>query len=277
MTLNELVDKVNFSDMWDKFKNIYPDSENSIDGYRDVYITLKDIEPEEYDLRIVVEYSISDEWYYVYGREKNSLENYGLDFIDWEKCLSMEIENKENLSDEELLVHIMWELTFYGFSQEEVGEEGEKIEKRLESVEEGNAELVDWEEMDIDISEDIEKEMELEVEIPLKFIQNIKKDIIKYINDKYDCNYEDLRENLNKCIEEDRQILELYNGKMFDQISGLFNNLDLNDKDKAKNILDDVLEKMRNIKSENIDRWKGWLIHLDYFVYRKLENEKLIK
>jgi hypothetical protein len=47
-------------------------------------------------------------------------ELYSFDFIPWKDVIDLEILKTAKLSSAECLAHILWEMTFWGFSQEEI-------------------------------------------------------------------------------------------------------------------------------------------------------------
>tara|TARA_B110000305_G_scaffold175630_1_gene194290 strand:+ start:775 stop:1209 length:435 start_codon:yes stop_codon:yes gene_type:complete len=47
-------------------------------------------------------------------------EIYSFDFIAWADIIDMKILKTAKISDIECLAHILWEITFWGFSQEEI-------------------------------------------------------------------------------------------------------------------------------------------------------------
>ena len=55
-----------------------------------------------------------------------------------------------------LAAHILWEITFYGFTEEKVLAEHAELKKQLERIDSGEEELIPW--------EDIEKELGLDNE-----------------------------------------------------------------------------------------------------------------
>lgn len=54
---------------------------------------------------------------------------YAMDLSCWNGIIDATILNKANLDENELLSHILWEMTFYGFTQEEVSESRRHVER----------------------------------------------------------------------------------------------------------------------------------------------------
>lgn len=117
------------------------------DDYRNVYEKLKFLEPEEYDMSIVlteIDYDCDDEseartYVDVSGRKKekdpNSMtDSYALEFEEWEKWLGMDLapETTLNFSDLEIIAHCLYEMTFIGYNEEEIKEQFNTINDRIE-------------------------------------------------------------------------------------------------------------------------------------------------
>jgi hypothetical protein len=58
-------------------------------------------------------------------------EIYSLDFIDWTELINMKVKKPNKLSKEECLAHILWEITFWGFSNQQVSEERSKLKEAI--------------------------------------------------------------------------------------------------------------------------------------------------
>ena len=65
--------------------------------------------------------------------------SYGIELTDWAEWLGMEIE-PETLSryaEADIIVHCVWEMTFFGYSQADIEKTVEELERARES-QEGN-------------------------------------------------------------------------------------------------------------------------------------------
>lgn len=65
---------------------------------------------------------------------KKNNETYGLDFLDWSVILAKKIKTDLELEDSEILAHILWELTFWGFSSETIQNVSENMLSELEEI-----------------------------------------------------------------------------------------------------------------------------------------------
>lgn len=54
-------------------------------------------------------------------------EFFSIDFLPWEHLMQKEIINPLGLNKEQVMAHILWELTFWGYSSEKVVKAGESI------------------------------------------------------------------------------------------------------------------------------------------------------
>ena len=66
----------------------------------------------------------------LYDEEKDEL--FSIDFLDWYKLLDLEIYKTLKIKDFEILAHFLWEITFWGFSMEDVNKQA-KITQNAEN------------------------------------------------------------------------------------------------------------------------------------------------
>ena len=80
--------------------------------------------------------------------KEGDLERYGLDLSRWEDWLAIRIPRSllDRLPAAEIVAHCVWEMTFYGFTQEKVAAFRADLERRVREIDEGRAELIGWEE-----------------------------------------------------------------------------------------------------------------------------------
>jgi hypothetical protein len=134
MKLKEILSKTKWENIQSKLLEIYPDYQNSIKGFEKVYHELLTLTPNEHCTKYIITISRIEEkdgeiWYSVYGTKNNSNATYALDFTRWEKWLSYELSDETimNYSNEEIVTHCLWEMTWDGFSQEQIEAKAEKI------------------------------------------------------------------------------------------------------------------------------------------------------
>lgn len=144
MKLKDLIQSTPWPNISSLFSEIHPDAEEDIDGYRSVFEKLLTMEPEVLDMSIVVskEEDPSDGEIHIdvsglYNNPKSEEEHYSqaIEFTPWRHWLGMEIsqESLNEFSEEEILVHCLFEMTYVGFSEEDIQKTMGEIEKRREA------------------------------------------------------------------------------------------------------------------------------------------------
>jgi hypothetical protein len=98
----------------DRKKNV-----NGYDCFESVFDRLRHIKPAESDMSIQITVS-DDDGVSVSCIQKNHAGLYGF-LYPWDESLGMEIVFKDvtGLSDEEIVANCIWEMTYWGFSEEE--------------------------------------------------------------------------------------------------------------------------------------------------------------
>ena len=132
MTLSELLHSVSFDDLIPTLKEVYG-VETDIYAYREAFDELNLLRPIGRDDGNIKVYRDEDE-HYIGVSGCNDI---------WEKLLDLNIHVEEDiqLDDNALAAYILWELTFYGFSQEEqssfienLGRQDNKYSKRASKL-----------------------------------------------------------------------------------------------------------------------------------------------
>lgn len=140
MTFKELVQANTWPTISALFLEIYPEAEKNMEGYKIVFEKLTLMDPQETDMSIVVTNEKDDfggEEYIdvsgLYNNPKNDEEHYsqGIEFTPWREWLGMDIsqESLNAFSEEEIIVHCLYEMTYVGFSEEEI----QKVINRIEN------------------------------------------------------------------------------------------------------------------------------------------------
>ena len=158
MKFKELLSKHEWDDIGPVLVRLYPDQEKNLAGYGQVFETLRTIQPGETQIRLVIE-DVLDEFtgeYYasVSGKDGTLMKDliplvpvdeeagnrevsYGLELTDWAEWLDMEIEPETLLryTEVDIIGHCLWEMTFFGYSQEDIKKTVEELERARESDE----------------------------------------------------------------------------------------------------------------------------------------------
>ncbi len=157
MKFKELIDKHTWDKVHSTFLQLYPDQEKNIEGYKQVFNELQTIKPVETKMRIVIE-DVFDEYdkeYYTHVSGKDGTLNkesnpehfkddelgnqevsYAIEFTDWAEWLAMDIDHESlaRYPELEIIGHCLWEMTFYGFTREEIREQLAQLEKETEEA-----------------------------------------------------------------------------------------------------------------------------------------------
>ena len=130
------------------FLNLYPDQEESIEDYREVFEKLTTITAVDTEMIIVLA-TVEDDfdpeepisYVDVSGRKPNGGEhpdetNYAIEFEEWEKWLGMDLapETLQNFNELEIIAHCLFEMTFCGFDEVEIQEQFEDIKKTKDEL-----------------------------------------------------------------------------------------------------------------------------------------------
>ena len=129
MTFKQLLKTKTWVSISSRFLKIYPEASKNIEGYKTVFEKLKVMESERMDMSIVITKEKDDDEEYIevsglHNNPKNEEEKYsqGIELISWRKWLGMDISDKslQNFSEEEIVIHCLYEMTFAGFKEEEI-------------------------------------------------------------------------------------------------------------------------------------------------------------
>lgn len=145
MLLKDYIKEVSFSDVIKVLEGYY-----DFDETKGFLITWSELFNEIFNLEIIdagnqdmwIELIEVDGYIDVEGRREGENVSYGLGFTDWKEILQMEVRTDLDLSKEEITAHIVYDITWYGATQDMIGEKKEIIKERIleveEAIEEGN-------------------------------------------------------------------------------------------------------------------------------------------
>ncbi len=122
---------------------LYPDQAKMIDEYERVFGKLKEIEPIESGIQIVLKNHTSDvddseSYVEVSGLDlSDTTHGLALDFTPWNKWLGMDLsqETIENFTELEIIAHCLWEMTFVGFDEVYIQNELIGLQKSIDEYE----------------------------------------------------------------------------------------------------------------------------------------------
>lgn len=149
MILKDLFQKSHFRSVWLALENNYPDSHEP--SYRAAWEEINSLTPitSEDSKGMVVGIQIitpeDDEWteeeYVTVSGQKLHSEYgdqfiWGLDLTPWREWLSLEVDQEtlEEFGETLTLTHILWEMTFHGYSQDSTQETRDRITEISDEV-----------------------------------------------------------------------------------------------------------------------------------------------
>lgn len=140
----DLLKQVNFETVFATLVSYFPSQAESKIGYKQVFDTILEMKPEQMtnlnDLFISVKLYNEDGHDYldVDGVHVNSTDKkfYGIEFCPWKDWISMHItqETLDTLSKEDIVAGCLYEMTFFGFTDESVQEERNRLIKSIEEI-----------------------------------------------------------------------------------------------------------------------------------------------
>jgi hypothetical protein len=135
MTLKELINKCNYKSVFNLIYKLHlrqkdEDAVSSIDlKFLDAWKELSSLKGKvDKDLEIhlkKVEGSTVDTC--LYSLSEKSF--YALDFVPWEELINLNISSEIQLEDKEMAANILWEITFWGYSSDQIKKESEKLKE----------------------------------------------------------------------------------------------------------------------------------------------------
>jgi hypothetical protein len=129
------------------FLKLYPDEKNNISGYEKVFNELKHLTPVETDVTILVSREFDDfdkqEYAHVSGYYNNPqksnneiTDSLAIEFTPWEKWLGMDVDTNslQNFTTVEIICHCLFEMSFFGFEQDEIKEQLDAINDEADEI-----------------------------------------------------------------------------------------------------------------------------------------------
>lgn len=170
MTLRDLLKKCRYKDVFNIIHQEYYGGKKSDciygadAGYRKVFgelLMLPDKDSSEYQIYIQLrslgfDESEADETIDVCLYCNEDELTYAMDLTPWEELIDAEIKLNLPLNDASILAHILWEITFHGFSPEAINKAKDELIEIEKGIDSGETELIPW--------EDVKKELGIDDE-----------------------------------------------------------------------------------------------------------------
>lgn len=135
MILKNIINNCNWKDIQLELIKYYPELKNSLPDFKKVFIELNNLPIVENEFILFIQkVEIEGEDFYIRVSgigEINELGNsYNISAINWKKWLAMKIHpiSLKNFTNAEIIAHSLYEMTFLGFSENEIDSNLEKIE-----------------------------------------------------------------------------------------------------------------------------------------------------
>ena len=153
MKLAELVCNCDWANIRSAILRLYPDDRKNMSGFESVFQRLQVLTPAITNMRIVLEEVLDDDenerYTDVCGKDGtlkkeenpevfkddqigNQEVSYGIEFVEWEEWIGMDIDPGSLLkySAADILGHCLWEMTFYGYTQEAIRKQAKQLKER---------------------------------------------------------------------------------------------------------------------------------------------------
>jgi len=155
--LKKLINTTNYIDVWAVIEKEYKLEKNACQTYEAVFEELKILEPKPCEPPVICVVAKLQDWlspgefiFDVFGIIDGDSNHYALEMSTWNEWLGYDILNKsiEVYGQAAVLAHILYEMTFFGFSSKTVNKRAEKerkfLEKSYEEIQSGTAKLMNF-------------------------------------------------------------------------------------------------------------------------------------
>jgi hypothetical protein len=175
MIFSDLIQRNVWENIAKRFVEIFPEQEKNLDGYEYVFFLTPTLKKEETNGMCLCIRHGSDgdickedgcEWEDIYGvdgslqrdHEDNLIldENgntrittWALELNPWGYWANLDIdeESLRNYGDIDFICYALYEMTFFGFDQQDVIDQRNELDRRCKSIDDGTAVLIPWEDV----------------------------------------------------------------------------------------------------------------------------------
>ena len=78
----------------------------------------------------------------------DSGETFAIDFVLWGDLIDATVAYETELPESEMLAHILWEITFYGFSESTINKFKDELDDQVERIENGDEGVICFDNID---------------------------------------------------------------------------------------------------------------------------------
>jgi len=152
MKLAEIIRTNNWLSVELTLLNLYPDQQENIEAYKEVYKKLVTSEIEESEIQIEIEKAYDEVTSeenipHIYGtksrkNENQITENLAIEFVPWKEWLGMNLSRKAlaDFNELEIISHCLYEMTFMGYIEDEIQGQLTDLEKTVNEYKNMSAE-----------------------------------------------------------------------------------------------------------------------------------------
>jgi hypothetical protein len=133
MKLSEIIHRNNWLSIESTFRNLYQSDEDDINAHKEAFEKLLLLPEESSNIQIAIRNikEDEDEYYEVSGIEttkdkgEEKTEHLAIEFTPWSEWLGMQIskETVSKFNELEIISHCLYEMTYAGFTEEEIQNE----------------------------------------------------------------------------------------------------------------------------------------------------------
>ena len=100
-----------YNRVFEQLKKIKPSKNKDLNELKIYIATIPDSELQNIDVCL-------------YDEDKDEL--FSMDFVDWKDLINLEIYKTIKMENFQILAHFLWQITFWGFSMEEINAQAQK-------------------------------------------------------------------------------------------------------------------------------------------------------
>ncbi len=142
MKLSEIIHRNNWLSIEMTFRNLYQSDEDDINAHKEAFEKLLLLPEESSNIQIAIRHikEDEDEYYEVSGIEttmdkgEEKTEHLSIEFTPWSEWLGMQIskETENKFNELEIISHCLYEMTYAGFTEEEIQNEFSTFKSTVE-------------------------------------------------------------------------------------------------------------------------------------------------
>ena len=142
MKFHDLIQTHPWKEIRTAIVRLYPDHESELEGYHQVFKKLKTLKPtsSKYQLHIELVYSEHAGEFHIEvkrltpSEDGSGISPFAIEFIPWAEWLGMELDEDtlKEFSAFDIVAHCLYEMTFLGFTQEDIRMTADEISNQGE-------------------------------------------------------------------------------------------------------------------------------------------------